>query len=199
MRLNFASLKYFLDRFLYLAQNIEQVGQLRQQFEIYKISPFSDRILKEKRCDKQWAMIGDVTNKDGTKPFKKLSEIILAILTIFHSNADCERIFSSVRKVKTELRGKLSVDSISSILVQKQLQGGRQIKCYEYNPCDALLVRCKKSTADYLQALKDKKAEAGGSVPSEDDEEKEYDDFLAEEKEYDDFLAEEEEYYDFLA
>ena len=50
---------------------------------------------------------------------------MLGILTIQHSNAGCERIFSHVQKNKTDLRGSLSSKTLSSILFTKSHMKGR--------------------------------------------------------------------------
>ena len=169
-RHNFRSVKYFLDKFPCLNRSIEEVGVLRQLFAVYQITPFSKSLREEKRCDRQWARISEMMDADGSHPFEKLGVIMLTILTIFHSNADCERIFSSVRKVKTELRGKMSVATLSEILIQKTLTSGRNVDCYNYDPPADLLVRCKKATADYNQFLKDRKAAGIVLQDSEDSE-----------------------------
>jgi hypothetical protein len=45
--------------------------------------------------------------------------LMLGILVIPHSNADSERIFSQVRKNRTEIRPNLSVSTLSSLMVLK--------------------------------------------------------------------------------
>lgn len=52
--------------------------------------------------------------------FKKLSRFVLNVISLPHSNADCERIFSKVNLIKTKTRNKLVTPTISGILLAKQ-------------------------------------------------------------------------------
>jgi len=59
----------------------------------------------------------------GNLRFAKLAQIMLALLTIPHSNAACERVFSQVRKNKTAQRDSLSASTLNSLLVLKGRPG----------------------------------------------------------------------------
>ena len=62
----------------------------------------------------------------------KLANLMLGILVIPHSNADSERIFSQVRKNRTETRPNLSVSTLSSLMVLKTYMTSMDKKCYEH-------------------------------------------------------------------
>ena len=52
-------------------------------------------------------------NKPGTgRPqFPELAKFCLSLCVLPHGNADCERVFSMVRHIKTEVRNQLGNDS----------------------------------------------------------------------------------------
>jgi len=96
------------------------------------------------RVDHSWVEINKIQDSVGTFLFAKLSKVMLGILTIPHSNASCERIFSCVRKNKTDQRASLSADTLDALLVLKMKSGDinsrtysteelRQIKSCYYN------------------------------------------------------------------
>ena len=68
---------------------------------------------------------------------------MLGILTIQHSNAGCERIFSQVPKNKTDFRGSLSSKTLSSILVAKSHMKGH---CYSNTFTTSFLKNAKSAT-----------------------------------------------------
>ena len=56
---------------------------------------------KHYRVDVLWQYFSTLKSGDGRQRFKRLSKIAMLVLTIPHSNADEERVFSMVRKNKT--------------------------------------------------------------------------------------------------
>lgn len=65
---------------------------------------------------------------DGILKYDKLAQVMLAILSIPHSNAECERMFSAVTNTKTLFSSMLPVASLEKFLVLKSVQKG---KCFE--------------------------------------------------------------------
>lgn len=70
-------------------------------------------VLEEGRIDTQWHLIGQLEDSK----YKKLFTFKLLILTIPHSNAECERIFSFVTKIATQFRASLSNDWLVGCLI----------------------------------------------------------------------------------
>lgn len=79
---------------------------------MYQTSSFEDGILG-KRADEAWVDIGHLKS-GGQEIFSSLSAVRLGILVIYHSNADCERIFN-----KTQYRASLSTDMIGALVTRK--------------------------------------------------------------------------------
>ena len=71
------------------------------------------------RMDHTWKNIGHKIDHSGELPFRDVSDVMLGILTIPHSSAHCERVFSCVRKNKTDVRNSLGDDTLEALLVVK--------------------------------------------------------------------------------
>ena len=136
----FDSILFFIDNYPALSRNSQEKDELEMEFQLYQ-SANLEKITtdKKRRMDTMWADVGDLESDDGTRQFGKLSEVMLAILTIFHSNADCERIFSQIRKVKSEDKGRMTVETLNSILAHKCASIGTGVQCFEYKPPPELI------------------------------------------------------------
>ena len=73
-----------------------------EQFSQYQSMDVSTCV--KSRMDETWFAIGNIRDKDGIQPLKDLAAVMLEILTIPHSSSHCERIFSTVRKNRTDQR-----------------------------------------------------------------------------------------------
>lgn len=108
---SFESLRSVLQRFPVLIPANSSLGEISEQFSLYQVTDISS--CKADRLDLTWAKIG--LNPD----FTQLSLVMRGILTVPHSSAPCERIFSCVRKNKTSQRDSLSTKMLESLLVLK--------------------------------------------------------------------------------
>ena len=82
----------------------------------------------------------------ATFKFPVLSKLAMACLVLPASNADSERIFSHVKKIHTEFRSELSVDTTTDMLATKQNQ---TVMCCDYEPTENVLQKAKKATMQY--------------------------------------------------
>lgn len=94
-----------------------------------------------KRIDEKWVAIGQVRNEGGSLMFHELAEFMLGILCIPHSSAHCERVFSVVRKNRTDQRASLGDTTLEALLVIKSRPG---------HPCDV----SRKHSNETLDRLK---------------------------------------------
>lgn len=131
---SFSNLKFFIDKyplFLHLKEGEDHnkvLDQLQTEFSEFQAYKIPSHILEEKRIDVQWIKIGAIENEISEKKFLRLSKVMLSILTLPHSNAECERIFSQVRKIKTDFRGSISNNSLEKLLISKLRMSKN---CYE--------------------------------------------------------------------
>lgn len=142
-----ASLEFFLGTYPCLIPASSTKEKLMFDFALYQAynaEPIEKCL--ESRMDSTWMNIGNVKDGDGVTVFEELSKVMRGILTIPHSSAHCERIFSCVRKNKTDQRASLSDKVLEALLV---------VKCSEkYEFTDNELKRLKCS---YYVSIKDKK------------------------------------------
>ena len=84
------------------------------------------------------------------QPFPLLSKIALSVLTIPHSNAAEERVFSMIKKNKTEFRANLSLSkTLDSIMVIKMNHPEEMVSCYNMKFSEELLKKCKLACHEY--------------------------------------------------
>ena len=101
------------------------------------------------RMDILWSHMSSMKHPDGLLKFQRLSEVALLVLTLPHSNAEEERVFSMVTKNKTKFRPNLKVDgTLSSILTIKLANPG----VCAYEPTKDVLHSAKQATMTYNQA-----------------------------------------------
>ena len=91
-----------------------------------------------------------VAEKSTQNRFKHLPKIAEVVLVIPHSNAEQERLFSIVKKNKTDSRSNLKLDgTLSSILAMKLQYPESSTPCHEWKPSDEMLKDAKNATVKY--------------------------------------------------
>ncbi|KAJ8402837.1 hypothetical protein AAFF_G00361510 [Aldrovandia affinis] len=126
------------------------VDQVEDEFRMYQTTSFEDSILN-KRTDEAWRDIG-LLKRGGKEVFSNLSAVMLGILVVFHSNADCERVFSLVTKNKTQYRASLSTEMISALVTRKVSMAAKGTVCHMECFSDALLRKAKSATYEAKQS-----------------------------------------------
>jgi hypothetical protein len=102
-------------------------GKLELEFAEYQML---DTVPVNDRIDLVWVAIGAMKDATGEPMFENLPRVMLGILTIPHSNAQCERIFSCVRANKTYVRNLLGTVTLDAIMVMKSTEGEAHEKKY---------------------------------------------------------------------
>ena len=91
-----------------------------------------------------WLNVYNMKSPMGVYKYRNLATIALTLLSIPASNADCERVFSHVRRIKTDFRSSLSTETISSLIGCHFNKIGR---CCEHSKFgDSLLIKAKQCT-----------------------------------------------------
>ena len=164
----FSQVKFFLNRFPVLALTSPQIDTLREEFDDYKsmketeikldsctidiqYKDISNVLVKKKDylLDKIWGMLGQLPSPvlASSSRFFYLTKVASVVLVIPHSNADEERIFSSVRKDKTTFRASMDIDrTLSSLLICQLNHDG---DCLSYEPSRDVVLKSKKVTKEY--------------------------------------------------
>lgn len=74
-----------------------------------------------------WAKVAAYKNAGGMNSFQDLCDFATAVLSLPHSNAEVERVFSAMNIVKNKLRNKLSEKTLNSLLlIRNQLKIKKQ-------------------------------------------------------------------------
>lgn len=149
----FSNIMYFIDLFpcfLKLSagkMRHDLIDLVENQFSSLQVEDVSSILESSTQIDTQWMKIGSIKGSNGLPKYKELSEVMLSILLIPHSNAECERIFSIVKKNRTEFRSSLSNKTLENLLVLKTNQSK---PCFERVFSRDFLTRAKKATASSL-------------------------------------------------
>ena len=82
--------------------------------------------------------------------FKHLFRVAEVVVILPHGNAEEERLFSIVRKNKTDSRSSLKLDgTLSSILKMKYAYPESEVPCHHWVPDEKILRDAKKGTFCY--------------------------------------------------
>ena len=114
---------YFLDRYPCLLPSGASRSQLELEFADYQIHDLSGLLQSPYRVDHFWAAMHQKKDSTGQPMFPILSNVMLSILCIPHSNASCERVFSQVRKNKTDQRASMGAETLNALMVVKATCG----------------------------------------------------------------------------
>lgn len=86
-----------------------------------------------------WAEVNQYKDASDKNPFQELCDLALTIISLPHSNAEIERIFSAMNITKSKLRNRMSLKSLNSILMIKYSLKRTNKSCYDYEiPIDVL-------------------------------------------------------------
>jgi hypothetical protein len=144
---DFEDLLYFVDRFPCLLGAGEDLrDQLQGQFLNYTVE--DSLPATEERIDTTWSIIGGLKDLNGQLKYDILSKVMLGIATIFHSNADCERLFSLV--TKNEFRSKISTRTLSCLVTRKVRMRTMGTPCYKAIPQKDILRKAKSACYNKL-------------------------------------------------
>ncbi|KAK9872141.1 hypothetical protein WA026_016195 [Henosepilachna vigintioctopunctata] len=67
-----------------------------------------------------WAKLLECEEGDQGTTFKNVSKFVLETISLPHSNADSERIFSKINLIKTKARNKMTISTVNCVLLAKQ-------------------------------------------------------------------------------
>lgn len=140
----FVDVKFFLEKFpVFLEACACSIDELQSEFSDLQMTKMPDNILNTDEADIQWVLISNYKNQLGDYPFKRIARAMSFILSIPHSNAECERVFSIIKKQKTEFRSSLSNETLENLLIMKC---NLKSKCYEHEFDESFLSKAKSCT-----------------------------------------------------
>ncbi|KAJ8037837.1 Ketimine reductase mu-crystallin [Holothuria leucospilota] len=147
LEMSFTSVSYFVKRFHIMKDKLDE---LEIEFAHYQVENIPTELLQQKRVDSTWVALSHLKDESsGEFKYANLSKFMLSILSIAHSNAEDERIFSMVRKNSTEFRPSLATPTLSDFLTHKVYQSATGNHCYQAKLSNNLLTKCKKATVEF--------------------------------------------------
>ena len=94
--------------------------------------------------DTVWGYLSEAKSSNGPSRFSNLSRVAQLVLTLPHSNADEERLFSLIKNNKTEFCASMDLNrTLSSITSVKM---NLDDPSYLYKPSKAVLKKAKHAT-----------------------------------------------------
>lgn len=124
-----------------------------------------------------WSEVYNYIDASGSKPFEELCKAALAALSLPHSNAEVERLFSQMSVVKSKLRNRLSLHTLNSILLVLyglKLAGDT---CYQHKLPNDILQQFGTTAAYSFKAIPSSSADTSSLTEQLDSEDE--DDLLA--------------------
>lgn len=88
-----------------------------------------------------WARVSEMKNELNELMFLELSRIVGGILSIPHSSANVERIFSYQNIIKTKERNRLHVPTVSGLIQTKDLLRSSNSCCFSFKIPNNLLTK----------------------------------------------------------
>lgn len=146
---SFSSIEFLVDQFPKLLTE-DETESLETEFSRYQFDSFSS--CNSDRVDEIWFKISKLTDSSGMKKYSSLSKLMMAVLLIPHSNSPTERIFSLVRKNKTEFRANMNTELLSALLVHKMQLISQKKLCHQVTFSKQQLQEAKRATR--LQNMK---------------------------------------------
>lgn len=137
----FSSIKYLSSLLNY---SDEELDKLESEFSLYQNEIFT--FDENERIDAIWNEISLIKSENGQLKYAVLSNLMKTVLTVPHSNAATERVFSIIRKNVNELRPNLGTENLNSILVEKLKILSDKNLCYERKFTKSELDMAKKTS-----------------------------------------------------
>lgn len=128
--------------------------QIDDEWRYLPYTELPEEILSEEEVDVFWGKLMQFKSENEVRIFKNISLFVLNILSLPHSNADSERIFSQVNNIKTKLRNRLINNTINGVILAKELiklQGN----CIAFEPTNDMYGRFNATMYDDVDSEND--------------------------------------------
>lgn len=119
-------------------KNILDVNAISDEWRILPFSLDCEEVTKLKQLpiDEMWHTISEYKDFDGIYKFKNLAELSKFVLTLPHSNAEAERIFSSINDIKTKKRNRIGDETLNALAIVRSSFSALNIDCTKFKPSD---------------------------------------------------------------
>ena len=104
------------------------------------------------RMDIIWAYLETVKYANSSLAFQKLADVVFLVLTLLHSKAEEEEVFSLIMKNKTKFRPNLSLDGTLSSVCIITIKLASSTPCSKFELDKEVLESARKATMAYYYA-----------------------------------------------
>ncbi|CAG5020113.1 unnamed protein product [Parnassius apollo] len=94
---------------------------------------------------KFWAQVLKYKNAAGVNTFRELADLAIAAMSLPHSNAEVERLFSVMNTVKNKLRNRMCSLTLNSIIMIRNQLKIKKKNCHNYVLPPEVLKKIKKN------------------------------------------------------
>lgn len=122
-----------------LGKNSDFIEKVQNQWQIVHLVKWKETT----DTKKFWYEIYNYKNGTGENPFKELANFALELLIIPHSNAEVERLFSTMNIVKNKLRNRLQLPMLCAILSVKAGLNRYNMCCHSYEIPENIVAKIK--------------------------------------------------------
>ena len=142
----FSSIRYWHQRFKCLSKgiNLEDLEIEFNKFQVDNLSGLDTSI----RIDVLWQKISQVKDMFGNAKYLLLGMFMKSLCALPHSNADSERVFSLLRKNKTESRASMSRKLLNDLIVHKMRMQAAGESCCSFQLSDTILRKATHKPTD---------------------------------------------------
>ena len=122
---------------------------------------------------KFWAEVSGYKDASNQNPYHELSSVALTILSLPHSNAEIERVFSQMILIKSKLRNKMQTDTTNALLHVRYGLKRMSETCVSFNlPNDVLdLVASSQKYSQSRKSAGDKPSTSSAEEKDDEDDE----------------------------
>ena len=144
----FSQVRFFIERYPHFLTR-EEKTKAEEEFLMYQCDPLPPAVTETGRVDTAWHELSQIKDPaSGKLKYEALTKVAKCVLVMYHSNVDCERIFSHVNKNKTEFRSSLSTRVLGNLMTRKMMMTASGNKCYSLSHPKDLLKKAKKCTME---------------------------------------------------
>ncbi|KAH8009196.1 hypothetical protein HPB51_012694 [Rhipicephalus microplus] len=132
----FSDVRYLIIRFPVLlplqeGQDVNSaLDDIQAEFTRLQLEELPAEVPKEQHIDKQWQAVAGLREVDGSFKYSRLQKFMLGVLTLLHSNTECEKVLSKVKKAHTQFRASMSKKTVEQLLVAR-CAWSHSGKCHE--------------------------------------------------------------------
>lgn len=146
------SIQNLIQKLPRIVNSENEIQVIDDQWRSLPLESFSSVITEEKETDKFWSKLYNYKNNEIV-PFKELAKFFLSVLSLPHSNADCERMFSKINRTKTSFRNRMITDTVSASLMACELlsnssnsDSNKKGNCITFKPTIQMLKLMQSNT-----------------------------------------------------